>query len=257
MTIFNTVDLHFLRMQRQAEIEDSEPLRREAFRYKEIELALMKKADKTIILSEVESGLLLNEGVAEEKLYIVPLIREIPGRNNAFNKRKDIVFVGGFQHTPNVDAIFYFCNEIWPLIRHRLKTVKLYIIGSNMPDSIKQLEIPGVCPVGFVQDLSDYFDNSRLSVAPLRYGAGLKGKVGASLAYGLPCVATSTAVEGSGLRDKEHVLVADDPETFTNKVCELYGNQELWQTLSDSGLKFVSHEYSIETGRSRIMKVLD
>ena len=66
-----------------------------------------------------------------------------------------------------------------------------------------------------------------------------------------------TAVEGSGLCDKEHVLVADDPEIFANKVCELYGNQELWEELSDSGLEFVSHEYSIETGRSRIMKVLD
>lgn len=257
MTIFNTVDLHYLRMQRQAEIEDSEPLRREAARYKEMELSLIEKADKTIILSEAESSLLLNEGVAEEKLSIVPLIREIPGRNNAFNNRKDIVFVGGFQHTPNIDAILYFCNEIWPLIRNRLKTIKLYIIGSNMPDSIKQLDIPGVYPVGFIKDLSDYFDNSRLSVAPLRYGAGLKGKVGASLAYGLPCVATSTAVEGSGLIDNEQVLVADDPEAFSKAVCELYDNQELWESLSVTGLEFVSNEYSIEAGRSRIMKVLD
>ena len=113
-----------------------------------------------------------------------------------------------------------------------------------MPDSIKQLDIPGVCPVGFVKELSDYFDNCRLSVAPLRYGAGLKGKVGASLAYGLPCVATSTAVEGSGLLDKEQVLVADDPETFSKAVCELYGNQELWEALSDNGLEFVSNEYN-------------
>jgi GT2 family glycosyltransferase len=256
LTIFNTVDLHFLRMQRQAKIEGDESLRKEADRYKEMELSLMAKADKTIILSNAELRLLLDEGIENEKLFIVPLIREIPGRNNDFNKRKDIVFVGGFQHTPNVDAILYFCNEIWPLVRKKLASVKLYIIGSNMPDSIIQLEIPGVCPVGFVEDLSDYFDSSRLSVAPLRYGAGLKGKVGASLAYGLPCVATSTAVEGSGLIDKQQVLVADDPEKFSDAVCELYSNNELWQSLSDKGLKFVNSEYSLETGKSRITDVL-
>lgn len=256
ITIFNTVDLHFLRMQRQAEVEGSERLMKEAAEYKKTELELIEKTDKTIILSETELKLLIKEGVDKDKLHVIPLIREIPGRNNGFDQRKDIVFVGGFQHQPNVDAVHYFCKEIWPLIHSKLPGVKFYIVGSSMPKAIKELNGSGVYPVGYVEDLSEYFDTCRISVAPLRYGAGLKGKVGASLAYGLPCVATPTAVEGSGINNEEHALVSESPEGFADAICRLYLDSSLWQSLSDAGLKFVSDEYSLEAGSIRIEKVL-
>ena len=255
-TIFNTVDLHYLRMQRQAEIENSDRLLKEAASYKNTELKLIDQADKTIILSETELELLIEEGADKDKLHVIPLIREIPGRKNDFAQRKNIVFVGGFQHQPNVDAVIYFCNEIWPLIYKKIKNVKFYIVGSSMPNEINGLNIPGVYPVGYVKELSEYFDNCRISVAPLRYGAGLKGKVGASLAYGLPCVATPMAIEGSGLEDKKHVLVAESPEEFSDAIYRLYSDETLWQSLSDSGLKFVNNEYSLDAGKCRIEKIL-
>ena len=256
LVIFNTVDLHFLRMQRQAEVEGNERLRKDAVLCKETELKLMDKADRTIILSEVELNLLIDEGVNAEKLHVIPLIREIPGRNNLFDQRKDIVFVGGFQHQPNVDAVNYFCAEIWPLIHDELPDVKFYIVGSNMPKSISHIDVSGIVPVGYVQDLSEYFDVCRISVAPLRYGAGLKGKVGASLAYGLPCVASPTAVEGSGLEDGVHVLVAESSEDYAEAVCRLYDDQDLWDRVSDSGLEFVKHKYSLDAGKAAIKRVL-
>jgi len=256
LTIFNTVDLHYLRMQRQAEIEKSERLRKEAEECKKTELRLIDLADKTIILSEAELQLLKEEDVDINKLHVIPLIQEIPGLRNSFEQRKDIVFVGGFQHQPNADAVHYFCKEIWPPIHARLEGVKFYIIGSHMPKDIKEIDIPGVFPIGFVDEVSEYFDRCRISVAPLRFGAGLKGKVSTSLSYGLPCVGTPIAVEGSGLINGEHVLVANSPEAFSDAVCRLYQEPLLWKSVSDNGLEFANNEYSLAAGKAKIEKVL-
>ena len=97
-----------------------------------------------------------------------------------------ILFIGGFDHNPNVDAVEYFVKEIWPVIRQTLSNTNFYIIGSKMPDRVKELEQhEGVVAVGFVKDLADFFDACRLTVVPLRYGAGIKGKIGTSSSYGV------------------------------------------------------------------------
>ncbi len=255
--VFNTVDLHYLRLERQAEIENSKKLRNEALRLKNIELDIMAKADKTIVLSHAEVELLQSEGVDVTKISVIPLIREIPGLKEDYQGRKDIVFVGGFQHEPNVDAMRYFVKDIWPLIRKKMPDVEMHIVGSRMPDEIGQLAGNGVHAVGFVADLAEYFDSCRLSVAPLRYGAGLKGKVGASLAYGLPCVATEVAVEGSGMVEGVHVLVENDPLRFANAVCKLYRDEVLWSSLSSAGLTFVQENYSYDAGKRKLGALLD
>jgi len=255
--VFNTVDLHYLRMSRQAEVEKSKLLHDEAIRVKRVELGVMERSDQTIVLSEAERQLLVKEGVAPEKLKVVPLVREIPGRKRGYGKRKDIIFVGGFRHTPNVDAMHFFVDEVWPIIRQKLPKIRLHIIGSHMPREIKNLAGKGINVVGFVPELGSYFDVCRLSVAPLRYGAGLKGKVGASLAYGLPCVATSIAVEGSGLVADKHVLVENTPNEFAAAVCKLYKDKSLWASLSDAGLQFADDTYSIAAGTKKLVAVLE
>jgi len=254
--IFNTVDLHYLRMERQAVIENSEVLKEEAARIKVIELSLMDKADKTIILSNAELDLLKSEGVDCGKIAVVPLIREIIGRKSGYEGRNGIVFVGGFKHAPNVDAMHYFSDEIWPLIKERIPEAEMYICGSHMPEEIRELDGNGIHTVGFVKDLAEFFNSCKLSVAPLRYGSGLKGKVGASLSYGLPCVATSLAIEGSGLIDGEHVLVEDTPIKFSEAVVRLYEDEVLWSSLSEAGLQFVTDIYSFDAGKRRIATML-
>ena len=149
-----------------------------------------------------------------KKIAVIPLIREIPGREKSFSDRKDILFVGGFEHRPNVDAMLSFVCDIWPLIKKCLPEIVFYIIGSKPPKEILDLAGEDVIVTGYLPDISSYFHDCRLSVAPLRYGAGLKGKVVTSLSYGLPCVASSVAVEGSGLKPGEDILVADKPEEF-------------------------------------------
>jgi glycosyltransferase involved in cell wall biosynthesis len=255
--IFDTVDLHYLREERQAEIEGSEELKRQAHKTKATELSVIQRADCTIILSRAEYDILSCEpSIAGKELAIIPLIREIPGIKAPFGAREGIVFVGGYDHQPNVDAMLYFVKTIWPMVRRRLPGVKFYIVGSKAPKTILDLACEDVIVVGFVEDLATYFDACRLSVAPLRYGAGLKGKVGASMAYGLPCVATPLAVEGAGFQEGEHVLVADTPEAFVTEIARLYTDETLWNCLSANGLDFVKAQYSLDAGKERLTALL-
>ena len=116
----------------------------------------------------------------EVKLARIPVVREIPGRAaTPFAERHDVLFVGGFLHPPNVDAVRYFVNEVWPLVRQREldRPCRFIIAGSNTPPEIQELARPDVIVKGFVTNLEDLFDTALISIAPLRYGAGLKGKV--------------------------------------------------------------------------------
>ena len=255
--IFNTVDLHFVREQRQAVIESSGELLENAGKTKIQELSVIRKADCTIVLSTEERELLLEEsGIIGEKIAVIPQMREVSGRRNSFDDKKDILFVGGFEHRPNVDAMLYFVCDIWPLIKKCLPELVFYIVGSKPPKEILDLAADDIIVTGYVSDISPYFHGCRLSVAPLRYGAGLKGKVVTSLSYGLPCVASSIAVEGSGLKPGEDILVADEPEAFAMAVERLYRNEILWNTLSDKGLGFMKEHFSFDAGRQKLESLL-
>ncbi len=255
--IFDTVDLHFVREQRQAVIEGSQELQENAEKTKLLELSVIRKTDCTIVLSAAEREILLKEpDVAGEKIAVIPLIRKIPGRGNSFSARKDILFVGGFEHRANVDAVLSFVRLVWPLIKKSLPNIVFYIVGSKPPQEILDLAGEDVIVTGYLSDISSYFNDCRLSVAPLRYGAGLKGKVATSFSYGLPCVASSVAVEGFGLKPGEDILVADKPEEFAAAVIRLYGNEALWNRLSDNGLDFMKQHFSYAAGRKRLERLL-
>jgi glycosyltransferase involved in cell wall biosynthesis len=150
----------------------------------------------------------------------------------------------------------YFVAEIWPLVRRQLPDAGFLVLGSNPPDEILALKGDGVTIVGYVEHLSPHFNRCRLSVAPLRYGAGIKGKIATSLGFGVPCVATRIAVEGMGLADGREVLVADSPEAFANAVVRLYSDESLWMSLSDRGLEFIERSMSLTAGRERLRSML-
>lgn len=245
--IFNTVDLHFLREKRGKTLQSSNSqIAVDGETAEEYEVGLMKAADISILVSEYERSFLtqLYPGLTTT---VMPIPREIPGRKQGFESRKDIAFVGGYLHKPNVDAVHYFVREIWPKILEKLPGVKFKIVGSNLPEEFKIYASDTVELVGFVKDLGEVFDNVRLSVAPLRYGAGIKGKVVSSLSYGLPCVATSIAIEGMGLTEGQDVLTSDSPDVFAELVVRAYNDKALWESLSSEGLKFVRSRHSIES----------
>ena len=251
--ILNTSDLHYLRDVREAEIEGSEEKLAAALRWKAQELDVIRRCDHSIVMSDHELEVLGNE-LPGANIHLVPLMFvDIPGRNGDFDSRRDMLFIGGFPHTPNVDAVVWFCEKIWPSVRARLPDARIHLIGNKPPEQVHALSaIDGVNVVGYVEDLKPWFDRTRLSVAPLRYGAGIKGKLGTSLSFGMPSVATSIAVEGMRIRDGEHALVADDEAGFADQVVRLYTDAALWNRLSDAGLDFVAETYSLDAGLRRI-----
>lgn len=251
--VFNTVDLHFLREQRNAELFGSQRMREKALQTKEHELQLMQEADSTIVLSSIELEL-VKKNNPSINLELMPFFRFIPGRSATFYHRKDIVFIGSFKHKPNLDAITYFISEIWPKAHLTLKNAKLRIIGSNPPDELYQLVAAdnSIELLGHVADLDPEFNTCKLTVAPLRSGAGIKGKIITSLSYGVPCVATPIASEGMELISGKDLLVAEEPEDFANKIVRLYTNEDLWYTLSDNALATIKDRYSYESGKKRI-----
>ena len=128
-------------------------------------------------------------------------------------------------------------QKIYPLVSEHLRDAKFYIIGDKPPPEIVALATERIVVAGLQKDVRPFFDSVKLSVAPLRFGAGVKGKINQSMAFGVPVVATSLAVEGMGLTDREDILVADKPEDFARALIELYESKELWTQLSENGIR--------------------
>ena len=255
--IFNTVDLHFVREERQAQVEQSAELAKQAHRTKALEYAVMRQSDATIVISESERDIIRREW-PDVRVVAIPYAREIHGSAAPFQQRRGIVFIGGFLFDPNIDAVNYFVTEIWPRIRRAVPEMRFLVVGSNMPAEVVKLrQEPGVDVVGYVEHLAPIFARCRLSVAPLRYGAGIKGKIGTSLSYGVPCVATPIAAEGMGLTNRLNVMIGTDAASFADAVIEAHQDETLWNELSGNGLEFMEQNFSYARGLERLGKLID
>ena len=157
-----------------------------------------------------------------------------------------MAFVGGFGHPPNVDAVDYFLDDIQPLLRRRLPESMTYLVGSKMPDEMMNMRVAGVVPVGFVAVLANILDRLRLTVVPLRYGAGIKGKVLESFAHGLPCVMSEIAAEGLELPNDLTWLVARSSAEFAEKITRVHEDEVFNQELSAAGLAYIQRRHSAE-----------
>ena len=253
--IFDTVDLHFLRQEREAELAQDPELKQGALNKRQLEYELIDQADETWVVSPVEQELLQSER-PEKSIEVVSNIIEVDSSPTPFSLRRDILFIGSFQHAPNVDAVLFFTRDIFPLVKTRLPEIKFYVIGEKAPPQVVALAEESVIVTGFQPDVGVHFDNIRLSVAPLRYGAGVKGKINQSMGFGVPVVATSLAVEGMFLTDREDVLIGDTPEDFARALIEAYGSEELWQHVSKNALEKTKALYSVEAARRKLKHLL-
>ena len=243
--IFDTEDLHFVREERQAALENDVELAKKAMQRKIEELTIAEKADCTIVVSPYERQVLLKEN-PNLNITVIPVPREIPGRLSGFEDRRDILFIGGFEHPPNVDGVLHFVLDTYPVIKQQLPDLKFYVLGSKPTSEVLNLATdPSIIVTGYVDDLAPYFNQIRLSVAPLRYGAGVKGKILTSLSYGLPVVASNIAIEGIGLENDVDVLCADSPTDFAKNIVRLYTDSVLWNRLSANGLAKMTTHYSM------------
>ncbi|MEM9302925.1 MAG: glycosyltransferase [Pseudomonadota bacterium] len=250
--LFDTVDLHFLRERRLAELEDDEKLAETATKTREQELGVAARCDVTLVVSPYEQTFLAEEA-PDLDVAVVSNIHRVHGRRRTWADRANILFVGGYQHPPNIDAVQWFATEIFPHVRRELHDVVFHIVGSKATPDVRRLgDLDGVEFHGFVEDIEPFLDGCRIAVAPLRYGAGVKGKVNSSMSYGQPVVATTPAVEGMFVRPGEDVLVADEPEAFASQVVRAYRDEGVWNRLSDGGLENVQRYFSFEAAREAI-----
>lgn len=253
--LFHTVDLHFLRMSREAELLSDKQKQNAANEMKQRELAAIIASDATIVPSTAEFELLLNE-MLNAKLYVFPLIMDVKGTKKSYAERRDIIFVGGYQHTPNIDAVQYFVTEIMPLLRTKLPGVRFHAVGSNAPTAIKALACEDIIITGYIEDLDFLLDEMRVSVAPLRYGAGIKGKIGSAMAVGLPVVATSLAAEGMSLTKNENILIADGAKHLSDAIVSLYQDEPLWNKISQNGVTFAENAWGAEAAWNNFQQIL-
>ena len=247
--VFSPADLHHLREAREAALNGRQA-DAEVARTRAAELACVVAFDATILPSDVERDLLANH-VAAERLHLLRWVTRNRPDAMPFAGRNGACFIGNFNHGPNTDAVLWFVRDILPLVCAELPSFRFHIAGSHMPSEILSLaDDPDIGPAvlvhGWVPALAPLFAQMRLSVAPLRYGAGFKGKVAESLSFGVPSVATPIAAEGTGLADGDGLLVADDAAAFAAAVVRLHEDAALWQTQSARGLERCAALYSPE-----------
>jgi glycosyltransferase involved in cell wall biosynthesis len=175
---------------------------------------------------------------------IIPNVHENSITPHPISGRDGLIFIGNYLHTPNEDAMVYFADQILPLMRQRIPSMTLTMLGACMTERVRRIAAPCIRAVGYVSDAVPYFQKARVFVAPLRYGAGMKGKIGHSMSLGLPVVTTTIGAEGLGLVNGENALIADEPEDFSEAVIALCENDALWQRLSANGRAHIQENFS-------------
>lgn len=254
--VFDTVDLHFLRQEREAELSSDALQRAAAARMRAQEIDIMGKSDVTLVVSPVEQNLLASVAPAVHVGIVSNIHVNMPG-DAPFSARTGAIFIGGFRHPPNLDAITWYVENVLPILRKRNAGIVTTVIGSNAPPSLQKFAAPDFVIAGFVPDVTPYYDRARLSISPLRYGAGVKGKVNISMQYGVPVVATTPSVEGMYLMNGVDVLSADDAEGFAAAMIQAHTDEALWRKLREGGLNNIDTHFSRETASRALAGLLE
>lgn len=252
--IIDSVDVHFIRETRMAKLYNDPNIYQQAMSNAVKEISTYKKAHIIWTVTD-EDKIALKKHLYNIEIDVVPNIHEPSSTDILYENTSDILFIGNFLHSPNIDAVRFFHKDILPLIKLRMPYVKTYIVGNEPPKAILELSTDDFIVTGYVRDLSPYLARSRVFVAPLRYGAGMKGKIGVALSWGIPVVTTSIGAEGMGLTHGVDVLIADNPIDFANNVVKIYNDKNLWELLSYNGKNIIKQRYSRETVK-KILKSL-
>lgn len=254
--LIDTVDVHWLREQREAQIH-GDARRRRAARVTRLREEMVYRAADGLIAVTSNDERALRRLAPDVPTYVLGNVHpgEDPGPD--MDSRSGVVFVGNFNHRPNVDAALHLVGDVMPLVWATCPDIGLTIVGTNPPPAVRQLADERVTVTGHVPHTRPYLDAARVSVAPLRYGAGMKGKVGEALAAGLPVVTTPIGAEGMGLEDGVHALIADTAAELAASVVRLHTDIELWTRLSESGRREIDHRYGVDATRSHLAKLLD
>lgn len=248
-------DLHYLRTSREAQLNNDASLKQQAEDWKQREYAIFSKVDKVFYPSSVEVTEVKSLSPETDVSALPLFLLEEPKLNQHQDEtRSDLLFVGGFGHPPNVDAVQWFVQAVMPHLLSKQPDLKLNIVGSNVPDAIQNLESEHVLVHGFLSDeaLSRLYKEVRIVVVPLRFGAGVKGKVLEALQYGVPIVTTSIGAEG--IPDADKVMrIADTDEAISRDILELYEHEALREEYISRYPDYINTYFS----RAAVQAVID
>ena len=234
--VYDAVDLDFHRARRR-------------------ELDVIRACDLVAAITQDEADVIL-DSVPSARTVLLPNVHALdasppPG----FDERAGLVFLGSYDHSPNIDTALHLAGEVMPRVRRDLDA-HLWLAGSNPPPAVTALQGEHVTVTGYVPDVETLLRRARVFVAPLRYGAGMKGKIGHAMSQGLPVVTTTIGAEGMGLVDGTHALVRDDPEGFAAAVVALHTERPLWERVSTSARELVRGCWTPEAMEQRLFDLL-
>ena len=245
LRILDTEDLHFLRKERQQKL--NQKVEKEIFSdIAKREIASIYRCDLTLIISEFEMKLLtVNYQVPKERLMYLPMWSDSVSKINNFTVRKHFMFIGNFMHEPNWDCVRYLKSEIWPLIRKKIPDTELHVYGGYPTDKVFQLnnEKEGFIIKGRAEDVNQICQNYRLMIAPLRFGAGIKGKFIDAMRNGLPSITTTLGAESMIEKEDWPGFVSDSKELIVNQAIDLYLDEKKWDVESKNAFKIHNEKF--------------
>lgn len=264
---YDTVDLHWLREARRSQLRSTQKtlvtsngsldsIAPKAAALRHLELAMIQATDATIVVSDCEREQ-VEQDVLGARVIVIPTVHDVEPYVPPPEDRTGILFVGGFEHPPNIDATVCLVKEVMPLVWRELGDIQVTIVGSAPPPEVTVLASPLVDVTGWVEDLQPLFEASRLMIAPLHYGAGIKGKITQSLAVGLPVVTTPIGAEGLEGGEEQCMLIGDSPQGLAAEAIRVYKDDELWRDLSRAGQALIEARCSTRVLSERLGLLLD
>ncbi|HWG08545.1 MAG TPA: glycosyltransferase [Solirubrobacteraceae bacterium] len=262
--VYDTVDLHWLRESRRFGLDNPAraggnghfvaegPKAKALF---ELELAMVRASDVTVAVTTEERERILND-VPEARVIVIPTIHAVREEVSPVTGRSDVLFVGGFEHPPNADAVTYLVREVMPHVWEERPELSVTIVGGSVPPEVASLASPRVHVRGWVPDLDPILESSRMMVVPVRFGAGVKGKITQALAAGVPIVTTPVGAEGLSGEDGENMLIGDDAEALAQRIVRVVDDDVLWQSLSRAGQALASVTCSPDLLDERMRELL-
>lgn len=254
LRVLDTEDLHSLRKGRQKAFKDQKPFN-QTYLFNEMakrEIASIYRCDLSLIISEVELELLKHQFKVDGSLlmYLPFMLDEITleaiQHFPEFDERQDFITIGNFLHEPNYNAVLFLKETIWPLIKQKLPKAQLHVYGAYVSQKATQLhnEKEGFLIHGFVNDVNEVIQKAKLCLAPIRFGAGLKGKLIDAMQNGTPCITTQIGAEGMFGALDVNGYIEDDPQDFADKAIELYTNKSLWKAKQSNGFKIINERFN-------------
>ena len=256
--VLNNADLHFLRELRAGLAAGSRETIERALETRDRELSVMRAVDLVLSYTDVEKAVILSHNLDATAIARCPWVADVTAHVPSYETRVDIAFLGSYNHHPNAEAVEWFAQNVMPRLRDVLPEVRLRVYGSNVPASLARLadKDDRIVIEGWVPSVDVVYDRCRVLVAPLRSGAGIKGKVIGALAHGLPCVLSPIAAEGIPIGDGVEAFIADAPQAWVDAIVRLYADAATWTAMSRHAQTCARRHFGFEQGVQQMQEAL-